>query len=73
MSLAPPFATITGSKIIFLVLIFFNPRITFFIISSECNMPILTASGLISLAVKRIWLRISFAGMETIDFTPVVF
>ena len=36
-------------------------------------MPIFIASGLISLAVNKIWFKISFGGIDTIDLTPVVF
>ena len=50
ISLVPPFETITGSKIIFLIFNFFNASKTSFIIGLECNMPIFTASGLISVA-----------------------
>ena len=69
----PPFATITGSSIIFLALIFLSDFITDFITLSECNIPIFTASGLISLAVNSTWLEISLLLIGSIDLTPVVF
>ena len=36
-------------------------------------MPILIASGLISLHVNTIWFKISFGSIGTIDLTPGVF
>ena len=44
-----------------------------FITFEECNMPILIASGLMSLHVNTIWFKISLGFIETIDLTPIVF
>ena len=54
INLKPPLEIITGSKIIFLTLIKFKALITILITLDECNIPILIASGLISLQVKTI-------------------
>ena len=54
INLAPLLAIITGSKIIFEILILFNALITELITFEECNMPIFMASGLMSLDVKII-------------------
>ena len=70
---APPFAIITGSKIILETLIIFSELITDLITLSEWSMPILIASGFISLQVNSICLDISFGSIPTIDLTPVVF
>ena len=51
ISFAPPLAIITGSNIIFLTFIFNRDLITSFTTFSEWSIPILIASGLISLAV----------------------
>ena len=69
----PPFATITGSRIIFFTLIFFKEFITVSITFFECNIPIFIASGLISFEVNSICLLISLIGTFEIDKTPVVF
>ena len=60
-------------KIIFFVLILFKDLTTALITLAECNIPIFIASGFISFAVNSIWLEISLASIETIDFIPVVF
>ncbi len=52
---------------------FANDLITSLITSFECNIPILTASGLMSFAVNNICLEISFGEIGTIEDTPVVF
>ena len=54
INLAPLLAIITGSKIIFEILILFNALITELITFEECNIPIFIASGLMSLDVKII-------------------
>ena len=54
INFAPPLATITWSNTIFLTLIIFNDLITELITFSECNIPILIASGLISSEVNSI-------------------
>ena len=54
ISLVPPLATITGSKIILETFIFFNELITALMTFTECNIPILIASGLISLELNSI-------------------
>ena len=54
ISLEPLFENITGSKIIFLVLILFNDLITALITLAECSIPIFIASGFISFAVNSI-------------------
>jgi len=50
INLVPPFATITGSNTTLLIFNFFNENKTFFMTDAECNIPILIAFGLISLA-----------------------
>ena len=45
INLAPPFATITGSKTILLTFIFSNELETELITFLECSMPILIAFG----------------------------
>ena len=54
INFVPPFATITLSRTILLTLIFLRELITYSITLVECNIPILIASGLISLAVNKI-------------------
>ena len=54
MSFVPPFAIITGSKMILLQCIFFNAFETDRITFVEWSMPILIASGLISLLENKI-------------------
>ena len=50
-----------------------NALITDFMVFDECNIPILTASGRMSLQVNITCLNISFGSIENIDLTPVVF
>ena len=54
-------------------LIVFNDFTTELITLVECNIPILIAFGLISFDVNSICFDISFAGIECIEVTPVVF
>ena len=56
-----------------IVLIFLRDFIIELITSDECNIPILIASGLISLDVNSICFDISFGGIDKIEITPVVF
>ena len=73
INLAPPFATITGSSTIFLIFILSSDLTMNFITFSECSIPILIASGLISFEVNMIWFEISLGGIGMIDLTPLVF
>ena len=54
ISLVPPFATITGSSTIFFIFIFLIDLTTESITFVECNIPILIASGFISLELNII-------------------
>ena len=73
ISLAPPLAAITGSKIIFFTFIFLKDFNTALITSTEWSIPILITSGLISFDVNSICFDISLEDIDAIDFTPVVF
>ena len=54
INLVPPLAVITGSRTIFLIFIWFKDLITDLITLSECNIPILIASGFMSFEVNII-------------------
>ena len=73
INLTPVVVTITGSKIIFLALILLSDLVTASITFEECSIPILIASGFISLEVYSICFEISLTGIFTIERTPVVF
>ena len=67
INLVPPFATITGSSIIFLTFIFAKDFKTAFITFVLLNIPILIASGLISFDENSICLEISTGAILKID------